>query len=205
MNQAHSVFASLSGVWQEWIMDNLARSCSALDMANSMARSGQHSMATARAAIDEAVRLRAACVAGADTGAVAGAAAGGATLPDIGITTQRDGTIAIDSNKLDKALADPNKNFVALFATSNGNRGFGAQMDVTLGRILSPVGTLPSHTNSFNTSIKDLEKQRTTLTARLAETEKRYRAQFSALDSAMASMTTTSTYLTQQLAAIAKN
>ena len=137
--------------------------------------------------------------------AVAGAAAGGATLPDIGITTQRDGTIAIDSNKLDKALADPNKNFVALFATSNGNRGFGAQMDVTLGRILSPVGTLPSHTNSFNTSIKDLEKQRTTLTARLADTEKRYRAQFSALDSAMASMTTTSTYLTQQLAAIAKN
>ncbi|MDB5961980.1 MAG: hypothetical protein JWP59_3274 [Massilia sp.] len=137
--------------------------------------------------------------------AVAGAAAGGATLPDIGITTQRDGSIAIDSTKLDKALADPNKNFVALFATSNGNRGFGAQMDVTLGRILSPVGTLPSHTNSFNSSIKDLEKQRTTLTARLADTEKRYRAQFSALDKAMASMTTTSSYLTQQLAAIANN
>jgi flagellar hook-associated protein 2 len=135
--------------------------------------------------------------------AVAGAAAGGATLPDIGITTQRDGTISIDSTKLDKALADPTKNFTALFATSNGNRGFGAQMDVTLGRILSPVGTITSHTNSFNSSIKDLEKQRTAVTSRLEETEKRYRAQFSALDSAMASMTTTSTYLTQQLAAIA--
>jgi flagellar hook-associated protein 2 len=135
--------------------------------------------------------------------AIPGAAAGGATLPDIGITTQRDGTISIDSTKLDKALADPTKNFTALFATNDGNRGFGAQMDVTLGRILSPVGTLPSHTNSFNSSIKDLEKQRTTLTARLADVEKRYRAQFSALDSAMASMTTTSTYLTQQLAAIA--
>ncbi|WP_426190445.1 flagellar filament capping protein FliD [Massilia sp. DWR3-1-1] len=135
--------------------------------------------------------------------AIPGAAAGGATLPDIGITTQRDGTISIDSTKLDKALADPTKNFTSLFATNDGNRGFGAQMDVTLGRILSPVGTLPSHTNSFNSSIKDLEKQRTTLTARLADVEKRYRAQFSALDSAMASMTTTSTYLTQQLAAIA--
>lgn len=136
--------------------------------------------------------------------AIAGAAAGGATLPDIGITTQRDGSIAIDSTKLDKALADPTKNFSALFATNNGNRGFGAQMDVTLGRILSPVGTLPSHTNSFNSTIKDLEKQRATITSRLADVEKRYRAQFSALDSAMASMTTTSTYLTQQLAAIAK-
>ncbi|MFL6709205.1 MAG: flagellar filament capping protein FliD [Massilia sp.] len=137
-------------------------------------------------------------------GAIAGAPAGGATLPDIGITTQRDGSIAVDTDKLTKALADPKKNFTALFATSNGNRGFGAQMDVTLGRILSPVGTLPSHTNAFNSSIKDLEKQRATLTDRLATTEKRYRAQFSALDSAMASMTTTSTYLTQQLAALAK-
>ena len=136
--------------------------------------------------------------------AITGAPTGGATLPDIGITAQRDGTIAIDQAKLTKALADPSKNFTALFATSNGNRGFGAQMDVTLGRILSPVGTLPSHTNAFNSSIKDLEKQRATLTDRLADTEKRYRAQFSALDSAMASMTTTSTYLTQQLAALAK-
>ncbi|NGZ82727.1 2OG-Fe(II) oxygenase [Duganella aceris] len=40
-------------------MDNLARACSPLDMANSMARSGQHSMTVARAAIDEAVRIRA--------------------------------------------------------------------------------------------------------------------------------------------------
>lgn len=136
--------------------------------------------------------------------AITGAPTGGATLPDIGISTQRDGSIAIDSDKLTRALADPNKNFTALFATSNGNRGFGAQMDVVLGRILSPVGTIPSHVNGFNSTIKDLEKQRATITDRLATTEKRYRAQFSALDKAMSSMTTTSTYLTQQLAALAK-
>jgi len=40
-------------------MENLERACSPLDMANSMARSGQHSMAVARAAIDEAMRIRA--------------------------------------------------------------------------------------------------------------------------------------------------
>lgn len=136
--------------------------------------------------------------------AIAGAPAGGATLPDIGIITQRDGTIAVDSDKLTKALADPRKNFTALFATSGGNRGFGAQMDVVLGRILSPVGTLPSHVNGLNSNIKDLEKQRATINDRLEATEKRYRAQFSALDSAMASMSTTSSYLTQQLAALAK-
>jgi prolyl 4-hydroxylase len=59
MTQADNVFASLPQTWQDWIMDNLARACSPLDMANSMARSGQHSMAVARAAIDEALRIRA--------------------------------------------------------------------------------------------------------------------------------------------------
>lgn len=52
-----SVFSSLSQEWQDWITENLARSCSPLDMANSMARSGQHSIMVAKAAIDEAMRL----------------------------------------------------------------------------------------------------------------------------------------------------
>ena len=54
-----SVLASLPSSWQDWIADNLARGCSALDMANSMARSGPYTMEVARAALDEAVRQRA--------------------------------------------------------------------------------------------------------------------------------------------------
>ena len=61
----HNVFTSLPKTWQDWINENLARACSPLDMANSMARSGQHSMAVARAAIDEALRMRAAADGGA--------------------------------------------------------------------------------------------------------------------------------------------
>lgn len=55
MTPHQPTFAALSKDWQDWITDNLARSCNPLDMANSMARSGQHSMAVARAAIDEAL------------------------------------------------------------------------------------------------------------------------------------------------------
>ncbi|MET0264902.1 MAG: 2OG-Fe(II) oxygenase [Duganella sp.] len=51
---------ALPQTWQDWIMDNLARGCSALDMANSMARSGQYPMAVARAAIDAALHRQAA-------------------------------------------------------------------------------------------------------------------------------------------------
>jgi flagellar hook-associated protein 2 len=54
-------------------------------------------------------------------------------------------------------------------------------------------------------SIKAIGTQRDTVTARLADVEKRYRAQFSALDTLVASLTTTSNFLTQQLAAIANN
>ncbi len=60
MTTAPTVFVSLPAAWQDWIMQNLARACNPLDMANSMAASGQHSMAVARAAIDEALALRAA-------------------------------------------------------------------------------------------------------------------------------------------------
>ncbi|MDR7050295.1 prolyl 4-hydroxylase [Duganella sp. 3397] len=60
-----AVLASLPPSWQDWIAANLARGCSPLDMANSMARSGQYTMEVARAALAEAVRQRG----GADAGA----------------------------------------------------------------------------------------------------------------------------------------
>lgn len=64
-------------------------------------------------------------------------------------------------------------------------------------------GSLIAGTNDgLNRSVKDIGKQRDALQLRLADTEKRYRAQFTALDVAIGSMTTTSTFLTQQLAAI---
>jgi prolyl 4-hydroxylase len=74
MTQSDNAFATLPLSWREWIMENLARACSPLDMANSMVRSGQYGMATARAAIDEAMRLRA-------IGASAGAASMAAPAP----------------------------------------------------------------------------------------------------------------------------
>lgn len=40
---------------------------------------------------------------------------GVASLSDIGISFQRDGTLAINTSKLDKALADPAKNLASLF------------------------------------------------------------------------------------------
>lgn len=138
------------------------------------------------------------------TGAVPGAPTGSSTLSAAGITTSADGSLTIDDTKLTAALADPTKSMSTLFASNGTNRGYGSQLNYTLGRILSPVGQLPTRANSINSNITDIGKQRDILNARLVTIEARYRAQYSALDTMMSKMTSTSTYLTQQLAALAK-
>jgi flagellar hook-associated protein 2 len=66
--------------------------------------------------------------------------------------------------------------------------------------LLGDKGLLTGRTDGIKNSIKDLGKQNETMNARLADIEKRYRAQFTALDVTISKMTSTSTYLAQQLA-----
>lgn len=71
--------------------------------------------------------------------------------------------------------------------------------------VLASDGSLSSSTDEINTSIKSLAARRTALQHRLIGIEARYRAQFTALDQMLASMNTTSTFLTQQLAGMSNN
>ena len=176
------------------------------ELSKNMADATAYDASTGKAAVlngDSTVRAIQSQLRGIMGGMVQGAARGAASLPDIGITTQRDGSLAIDSAKLTAALNDPNKDMAALFASSGTNKGVASKIDAEVGRILSPVGTLPTHTKSFTESIKDIDKQRTAMNVRLAATEQRIRDQFSALDKTIASMTSTSNYLMQQLASLA--
>lgn len=61
-------------------------------------------------------------------------------------------------------------------------------------------GLIVGQTNSLQSTIKDIAKSRDAMNLKLQGIEKRYRAQFNALDATIARMTTTSNYLTQQLA-----
>jgi flagellar hook-associated protein 2 len=65
--------------------------------------------------------------------------------------------------------------------------------------VMATGGVLSSSTTEINNSIKSLADRTTVLQQRLIGTEARYRAQFTALDQMLASMNTTSTFLTQQL------
>lgn len=84
--------------------------------------------------------------------------------------------------------------------TVSYSRGYADQMTKLLEQFTGAEGLVAGQTTSLQNTIKDIGKSRDALNARLAATEKRYLAQFTALDTAIGRMTSTSNYLTQQLA-----
>mgnify|MGYP000925042339 FL=1 len=83
-------------------------------------------------------------------------------------------------------------------------RGFAEQFANLAKQFLADDGLLDSRTDGLNRSIKDLNTRREALMQRLELVEKRYRAQFTALDAMLASMQQTASYLQQQLANLPK-
>ncbi|HVW64896.1 MAG TPA: flagellar filament capping protein FliD [Nitrosospira sp.] len=89
---------------------------------------------------------------------------------------------------------------------SRGNisfsRGYADQLNTLVGGFLTSDGMLASRTDGLNASIKDLDKRQSDFNDRMAATEARYRAQFTALDTMLSSLNQTSAYMTQQLSAL---
>lgn len=84
------------------------------------------------------------------------------------------------------------------------SQGYADRLDKLLDGYLGSDGLIGGRTDGINRSIGDIDDQVDKLNVRLAAIEANYRAQFTALDALVASMNTTSNYLTQQLASIAK-
>ncbi len=124
------------------------------------------------------------------------------SLASIGISLEKDGTLSVNSTKLDAALNDPKRDVAAFFAGKEGVKGFAAIVSDTLENISGKSGLLASRSDGIKASIQTIEKQYESLSVRLDAVEKRYMDQFTALDSLVASLTQTQTFLTQQLASL---
>lgn len=85
------------------------------------------------------------------------------------------------------------------------SQGFAYQLTNLAASFIGKDSLLTSKTDGLKESIKSIADQRSRFETRLESIEKRYRAQFVALDTSLASMQNTSTYLTQQLAALSAN
>jgi flagellar hook-associated protein 2 len=116
-----------------------------------------------------------------------------------------NGITATGSGQTLTGAADSSGLVIKVTGGSTGSRGeidfahgFAAKLNKLVGEMLNGR-LIDSRIDGINSTIKDIGSQRDALNQRLADTEKRIRAQFTALDTTIASMTQTSNFLQQQL------
>jgi flagellar hook-associated protein 2 len=135
------------------------------------------------------------------TSPVAGLASNYSSLAAVGITTQADGTLSIDSTKLQAALTADSASVSRLFS---GSGGIATRLNTAVTAMLSSSGAIAARDANLTASQKDLASQTTALNNQMALVQQRYLTQFNALDTLMSQMQSTSSYLTQQLASTAQ-
>lgn len=124
-------------------------------------------------------------VAGVDVaGTIAGVAATGA------------GTKLTDANGLS---FDINGGALGARGTVNFSQGYAYKMNRWITPLLATGGALPNANATINKSITDSSNRRAALETRMVTLEARYRKQYTALDQMLSSMSTTSSFLSQQL------
>lgn len=124
------------------------------------------------------------------------------TLNDIGITLQKDGTLAVDAVKLNKATTT---NFSEIQTLFNGTNGIATKLTGLLKDMLSDGGIVNTRTNGLKASLKTNASNQDIIQKRLDADEKRYTAQFNALDVTLSNLQMQQTQLTSALAGIANN
>ena len=135
--------------------------------------------------------------------ASAGSAAGGiSNLAQIGLSFQKDGSLAIDDTKLSKALKDNVSGVTRLFVGEGKADGYAKQISTAIDDLNGDKGALKLATDGLDKSLKDLQKDYTKTQDNINANMERYRAQFAKLDLVVQRMNQTSSYLTQQFNAI---
>mgnify|MGYP000099465064 CR=1 FL=1 len=123
------------------------------------------------------------------------------TLAEVGVTTNADGKLEVDSDKLDSVLSSDFTSVSQLFASENG---LANSLDTLLEGYIASDGILNARTEGLQTSIDLIGDDRLRLDKRLLALEARYRTQFTAMDVLVGQLQALGGYLTQQLASLPK-
>ena len=122
------------------------------------------------------------------------------SLASIGITTNKDGTLSLNSATLSNALSTNFSAVSALFTSPGG--GIATGLNTQLNTDLGSTGAIASNTTSLTSQETALTKKTTDLTAQMAALSASLTQQYSALNSLLSSLQTTSAYLTQAFASL---
>jgi flagellar hook-associated protein 2 len=118
------------------------------------------------------------------------------SLAEVGIAFQKDGSLALDSSKLDTAMAADFADVTNLFSSATGfATRLGDWADSVLdidGLIDTRTKTLKDYVENYNDEIERLENQMKAL-------QKKYTTEYTTLNLMLTNMTSTSAYLASQL------
>jgi flagellar hook-associated protein 2 len=121
------------------------------------------------------------------------------SLASIGITTNSDGSLSLNSSQLQIALAS---NFGAVSQLFSGTNGVATQLNSQITTDLSSTGTLGTYSQTLTTQENALTTQTNTLNTQMAALTASMTQQYAALNTLLSSLQTTSSYLTQAFATL---
>lgn len=125
------------------------------------------------------------------------------TLSDLGIQVQLDGSLAISSTKLSSAMNSSIgtvQNFFMAASSGSSNSGLAMQFgSYTLAANFS-TGALTNRTNALQTQLKNKNDAITRAQTQVSAYQARLVAQYTALDSKLATLNATNSYISQQVA-----
>ena len=136
------------------------------------------------------------------TQGISGSTGGLTRLAEIGIQMQEGGKLSTDTTKLDKALTNL-EGLKGLFANKADALGQGGGIAVNFknftDKLLSFDGTLNTKTDSLERTLKSNSAAQDKVNTRADTLEKRLYAQYSALDTKMASLNALNAYVSQMV------
>jgi flagellar hook-associated protein 2 len=128
-----------------------------------------------------------------------GNTSGPTSLSNLGVSFQVDGSLKLDTNKLNKALADNPKETRNLLS---GDNGIAPRLDKLITSWTSSTGILTQRQNNLNQKTKDLQDQTDAFQKQMDDYTDRLTKQYTALDAMMTKLAGTSSYLQQQFDAL---
>jgi len=133
---------------------------------------------------------------------VSGASGSFPRLSDIGLQLQRDGTLKVDSGKLDRALSNLPELKKAFSNNDSGNaqnNGFARRYAALASAALGVDGVLTTRTGNLQKLLSKNSEEQTRLNERVDRFQRRMVAQYTALDGNLARLNALSSSVTQQL------
>lgn len=120
------------------------------------------------------------------------------SLSALGVSIQQNGQLKLDTAVLSTAISTSATDVVQAL------NAYGKSFSTEVTGLLASDGSVSSRLSSLDSTVKRYKDSQAALEIRVSLVEKRYRAQFTALDKLVSTMQTTSSYLSQQIAALQK-